>query len=134
MRFVDTSFWIAVQTTRDPHHETARALWSPSAPLVTTNHVLGETWTLLRRRAGHAGAVQSLDAIFRLDRLTVEHVGPTIEADAWAWLRRHAERRYSFVDATSFALMRRMRLREALAFDEDFEAAGFRLARPPGGP
>jgi predicted nucleic acid-binding protein len=29
------------------------------------------------------------------------------------------------VDATSFASMRRRRLREALAFDGDFRAAGF---------
>jgi predicted nucleic acid-binding protein len=31
----------------------------------------------------------------------------------------------SFVDATSFAVMRRRRIREALAFDGDFNAAGF---------
>ncbi len=44
--------------------------------------------------------------------------------DPWAWLRRHHERAYSFVDATSFALMRSLRIREALAFDGDFAAAG----------
>jgi hypothetical protein len=32
---------------------------------------------------------------------------------------------YSFVDATSFAVMRSLRVREALAFDGDFAAAGF---------
>jgi predicted nucleic acid-binding protein len=44
---------------------------------------------------------------------------------ALRWLRRHDEREYSFVDATSFALMRSLRVREALAFDGDFTAAGF---------
>ncbi len=43
---------------------------------------------------------------------------------------RHDERAYSFVDATSFATMRRLRLSEALAFDEDFSAAGFIEVRP----
>lgn len=47
------------------------------------------------------------------------------ESDAFAWLRRHDERQYSFVDATSFVLMRSLRIRQALAFDGDFSAAGF---------
>ena len=47
------------------------------------------------------------------------------EQNAWEWLRRHDEREYSFVDATSFALMRRLAIREAFAFDGDFAAAGF---------
>ena len=57
--------------------------------------------------------------------MPVERVEPEVEADAWAWLREHDERPYSFVDATSFVLMRKLRIREALAFDGDFAAAGF---------
>ncbi|HSH33844.1 MAG TPA: VapC toxin family PIN domain ribonuclease, partial [Actinomycetota bacterium] len=35
-----------------------------------------------------------------------------------------------FVDATSFALMRALKIRRALAFDGDFTAAGFTELRP----
>jgi predicted nucleic acid-binding protein len=52
-------------------------------------------------------------------------VSEELENGALQWLRRHDEREYSFVDATSFALMRSLGLREALAFDDDFTAAGF---------
>jgi predicted nucleic acid-binding protein len=52
------------------------------------------------------------------------------ERDSRVWFRRHDERVYSFVDATSFAVMRRERLREALAFGGDFSAAGFVEVRP----
>ncbi|HEX8066783.1 MAG TPA: PIN domain-containing protein [Thermoleophilaceae bacterium] len=126
MRLVDTSFWVALQFRRDGNHDEARAIWEagPGA-LLTTNHVLGETWTFLRRRVGHAAAVEFLDRSSRSRTLTVRQVGERAEREAWRWLRRHDEREYSFVDATSFAVMRSLRMREALAFDGDFAAAGF---------
>ncbi len=132
MRFVDTSFWIALRFARDDHHEAALRLWSAAGggPLATTNHVAGETWTFLRRRVGHAEARRYIDNLEGTDRVTVVHVDEGAEAEAWAWLRRHDERTYSFVDATSFAVMRRQRIREALAFDGDFSAAGFVELRP----
>jgi predicted nucleic acid-binding protein len=55
----------------------------------------------------------------------VEHVSAPTESEAIEWLRIRDEREYSFVDATSFALMRKLGLHEALAFDGDFAAAGF---------
>ena len=42
-------------------------------------------------------------------------------------LRRFAEHPFSYVDACSFAVMRRLRLRRAFALDVHFEVAGFEL-------
>ena len=126
MRFADTSFWFGLQERRDARHEPARAIVRRGVGrVVTTNHVVGETWTLLRRRSGHAAAVGFLDRLSALPDVEVVHVDATTEADAWRWLRSRGEREYSFVDATSFAVMRQRRIREALAFDGDFNAAGF---------
>ena len=131
MRFVDTSFWVALRFRRDERHPPARSLWERGpGPLVTTNLVIGETWTFLRRRAGHRRAIEFYDAITILPMLSIRHVDDDLEMEAWRWLRRRDERSYSFVDASSFALMRRLRIREALAFDGDFAAAGFVEARP----
>jgi uncharacterized protein len=125
--FVDTSFWAALTAKVDAHHREAVGLLErhESQQLVTSNHVRGETWTLLRRRRGHRSAVAFLDLLERTGRLRLEHVPGPLEEEALFWLRRHDEREYSFVDATSFALMRSLGIREALAFDEDFAAAGF---------
>jgi uncharacterized protein len=124
--FVDTSFWIAVATEGDAHHDEARRLSrSADVLLVTTNHVRGETWTFLNRRHGHGPAVAFLDRMSRAVRLRIEFVSKELEEEAWRWLRRRDEPEYSFVDATSFAIMRSLRVREALAFDGDFAAAGF---------
>jgi predicted nucleic acid-binding protein len=124
--FVDTSYWIAATTEGDAHHDEARRLSrSADAMLVTTNHVRGETWTFLNRRHGHSPAVAFLDRMSRALRLRIEFVSRDLEEDALRWLRERDEREYSFVDATSFAVMRSLRIREAFAFDGDFAAAGF---------
>ena len=131
MRFADTSFWFGLQERRDARHDQARTLVARGVGrVVTTNHVVGETWTLLRRRSGHTAAVGFLDRLGVLPGLEIVHVNEIDEKDAWRWLRARPEREYSFVDATSFVVMRRRRIREALAFDGDFNAAGFVEVRP----
>jgi len=130
VRFVDTSYWVALRLRRDNNHPDAVRLWSPGRALLTTNHVVGETWTFLRRRDGHSAVVAFFDAVESATWLTVVQVDEGMEREARAWLRRHDERVYSFVDATSFIVMRREGLGEALAFDGDFSAAGFVEVRP----
>ena len=127
MIFVDTSFFVAMLLARDRHHGAAVELAGrhATAGWLTTNHVIGETWTYLRRRAGHGPAVAFLDAVDASPRVHIVHIADDTEQDAAAWLRLHDEREYSYVDATSFATMRRQRLNTALAFDGDFAAAGF---------
>lgn len=131
-RFADTSFWFGLHTPRDARHQPAAALWRGTGDhVVTTSLVLGETWTLLcLRRTSHDRALGLLDAIRASPRVDVARIDAGDEERAWAWLRQHDERVYSFVDATSFAVMRRRRLTEALAFDGDFAAAGFVEVRP----
>jgi uncharacterized protein len=125
--FVDSSFWIGLTDVLDSRHaEAADLIRSRNrAQLLTTNHVLGETWTFLRKRHRHAIAMRFLDRVDTADRIDVRFVGAELERDAWDWLRQHDERSYSFVDATSFTLMRRLAIHEALAFEGDFAAAGF---------
>lgn len=132
MIFVDSSHWIAALLPRDGRHDEAmsRARAVTTRRLVTSNAVLGETWTYLRRRAGHPLAMRWLDGVIGATALRVEQIDEELEDQAWAWLRVRDERPYSFVDATSFALMRKLRITEALAFDGDFAAAGFDELRP----
>lgn len=127
MIFVDSSFFIALRNDRDGRHPAALEIMASAGdqPLVTSNHVRGETWTFLRRRVGYAAAVAFLDALRSSTAIEVITVTPELEDRSLAWLRNHDEREYSFVDATSFALMRSLKIRDALAFDGDFAAAGF---------
>jgi predicted nucleic acid-binding protein len=125
--FVDTSFWVAARMNRDQNHREALDLLAElrGELLMTSNHVRGETWTFLRRRGGHRTAVAFLDMLARTRRVEVIAVEHELEERALRWLRRRDEREYSFVDATSFVLMKSLKIRDALAFDGDYAAAGF---------
>jgi predicted nucleic acid-binding protein len=130
LTFVDSSFWIAVYYPRDRWHSEAVALLERHPrDLVTSNHVRGETWTFLRRRLGHSLGTHFLDRLDSTGTTRVVFVERELEREALDWLRRHDERPYSFVDATSFALMRSLGITQALAFDGDFAAAGFEELR-----
>jgi predicted nucleic acid-binding protein len=125
--FVDTSVFVASAAKRDARHGVALELLRRhgSAGLTTSNQVRGETWTFLNRRYGHASAVSFLDMLESTRYLGVVDIDAELEMVALRWLRRHDEREYSLVDATSFALMRSLRMSQVLTFDSDFDAAGF---------
>ncbi len=130
MKFADSSWWVAWALPSDGRHERAvqlRQSLGRTEQVLTTNLIVGETWTVLVRRANHRSGLAFLDRadlLERQGRLVIHRVTEDQEIAAWDWLRRHDERAYSFVDATSFKVMRDRRLREALAFDQDFAAAG----------
>jgi predicted nucleic acid-binding protein len=84
----------------------------------------------LRARDGRRGAVAYFEMLDETSRVRVDRIDERLEDEALGWLRQHDEREYSFVDATSFALMRSLRITDAFAFDGDFAAAGFVELRP----
>ena len=127
--FVDSGAWFAAQVVGDAHHEEAasalRGLLARPIMLVTTNHVVGETYTLLRVTRGYDACrrfLESLDQTRRLERIFVSQ---DLERRAFVILDRYRDHDFSFVDATSFAFMRAERIRYAFAFDSHFAAAGF---------
>ena len=127
--FVDTGAWFAIQATDDSHHDAAsRALplvLESCQSLVTSNLVVGETYTLLRVTKGYREAKRFLDRLAQSRRLERPIITEHLERQAYDILHRYAEHAFSFVDATSFALMRQQRIQHALAFDAHFRIAGF---------
>jgi uncharacterized protein len=129
--FVDTSGWYAMVDADDPHHTAAlrrlRRLVERRRVLITTNHVIGETYTLIRSRLGFRLAHGFLEQVRSDPSVMRTHVPEEWEEDAERLLERYDDQVFSYVDATSFVTMRRLGVREALAFDSDFVTAGFTL-------
>ena len=77
--FVDTGAWYALQVSDDEWHAAAvgglRELVATRHPLVTSNQVIGETYTLLRFMCGHAAAVAFLDRLDESRRVERIFVG-----------------------------------------------------------
>lgn len=127
--FVDTGAWFALQVEDDEHYEAARttfpALLRACRSVVTSNLIVGETYTLLRTTKGYPEAKRFLDKLTQSSKLERLFVTQAVERQAYELLHRYADHPFSFVDATSFALMRQQRMRHAFAFDRHFATAGF---------
>jgi uncharacterized protein len=134
MIFVDTAAFLAIENRRDAHHEEALRYWrsclEKGKPLVTSDYVLDESYTIIRVRAGHSVAVQFGEAVRASRLLRIEHITPEIFEAAWRIFRDFAEHDFSFTDCTSFALMQSLGLESAFTFDSHFARYGRFLINP----
>lgn len=129
--FVDSGAWIALALGRHPLHDSAREQWSvlqgAGARLHTSVPVVMETFTFLDRNANRDVARTWKNAVYRPGAVKVLPCELRDLEQAWAYFRRADLHKLSAVDATSFAIMRRARIRLAYAFDHHFAMVGFRL-------
>jgi predicted nucleic acid-binding protein len=129
--FVDTGAFVALRNRGEREHEAARAalarLVSERALLMTSNYVFSETYTALLIRAGRDEAIQWGRRFRAGETIEVMRIDEAIEQDAWSILESHTDKRWSHVDATSFALMEREGVTEAFAFDHHFAQRGLTL-------
>ena len=87
--------------------------------MVTTDHVLLETWTLIRRRIGRRPAERFWQAL--RDGVTIIEIAGTADLEAaWEIGMAYRDQDFSIVDRTSFAVMRRLGLERAASLDDDF--------------
>jgi predicted nucleic acid-binding protein len=124
---VDTSALFALVAEDDPMHDAALAWLEDAARrderLVTHNYAVVETIALVAARLGPASARLLIDDI--LPSCEVRFVDETLhQRGAVAYLAGRG-RRVSFVDRTSFELMRTEGTRRAFTFDPDFAREGF---------
>jgi predicted nucleic acid-binding protein len=129
--FVDSGAWIALALSRDPLHAQARAQWNRlheiSAKLYTSLPVVIETFTFLDRNANRDVALVWKESIYKPGTVTVLPCGLRDLEESWDHFQRGAFHKLSAVDATSFVIMKRMRIRLAYTFDHHFAVAGFRM-------
>jgi predicted nucleic acid-binding protein len=117
--------------SRDPLHAQARERWdllhTAGARLHTSVPVAIETFTFLDRNANRDVALAWKEAIYGPGTVKILPCElPDLE-QSWEYFQREDLHKLSAVDATSFVIMKRARIRLAYTFDHHFAAVGFSL-------
>jgi predicted nucleic acid-binding protein len=92
--------------------------------MVTTDLVVVETLNLVQARLGHCHAVQIGHRLLNPKLTTVLKVSDEDLTQAWQLFQRYRDKGFSFTDCTCFALMERLRIAFAFAFDSHFRQYG----------
>lgn len=123
--FVDTGAWYSLVDADDPdHHRLVPVFRAHRGQLLTSNFVFDETLTLLRYKLGWHVAHQFGQQLRGGSLTGIERVTLKDEAAAWSIFERYDDKRFSFTDCTSFALVHRLKVRTCLAIDSDFRTFG----------
>jgi len=122
--FVDTSMWYAAADKADASNLQAKSVLSGGESLVTTDHVLIETWTLIRHRLGRRAAERFWEGL-RIGAASVESVGAADLESAWEIGISYRDQDFSIVDRTSFSVMQRLGVERVASLDNDFAVFRF---------
>ncbi len=125
--FIDTSALIALKAGDDENHAAAlsrleSALDGPPTRFVLTNYVLSELHAYFCRTPRLA--LEYVERVLEEPLFELVRAGSRDERRALEILRASSDKTYSFADAVSFAVMERLGLTSAFAFDRHFSQRG----------
>jgi uncharacterized protein len=127
MVFADTAFYLALSNPQDQWHSIAHE-WSGKSELrtVTSEFVLLEVGNGLAGGSGRRHFEVLLRDVRTNPRTRLVRASQGLFNDAAELYQQRPDKQWSLVDCSSFILMRRFKLKEALTTDHHFEQAGFR--------
>lgn len=128
--FLDTSAIYAFLDMDDDGHAAVVTEWQRATEesdlLVSTNYVITEAIALCQNRAGMDMVRHLLASI--VPAVHIEWVDTDLHSAALTSLLSANRRDVSFVDCTSFHIMRRLDVNRAFALDDHFREQGFEVA------
>ncbi|PYU37321.1 MAG: VapC toxin family PIN domain ribonuclease [Acidobacteria bacterium] len=122
--FVDTSIWYAAADSSDRSNARSKAILKSGETLVTSDHVLVETWTLLHHKLERKAAEGFWEGL-RSGIALIEAVTLADLEVAWDIGVSWHDQDSSLVDRTSFAVMRRLGIDRVASLDAHFAVFRF---------
>jgi predicted nucleic acid-binding protein len=129
--FADTNYWIALLNKKDQLHSKAREVseaLDPKTFIITSHLVLGEVIEHFRRSGDQlkSDIIQMIGSLEEDSFFAVEPMSPKLFDDTLSFLHKHLDQEWGFVDCSSFVIMKRRRISEALSYDKHFVQAGYK--------
>ena len=127
--FIDTSAFYALVDWKDKNHKKAHrtrdSMRGKNRRLYTSNFIFDESVTLIRSKLGFEEALNFGNRMWSSKAVKMLKVTEEIENKAWGIFSKYEDKELSFTDCTSFAIMEKFGIRNAFAFDDDFERMGY---------
>jgi len=129
--FIDTSGWGNLFDASQPYHSQATDFYLSAKveekKIITTNYIIIELVSLLTSplRVPRNKIIQFISGIKLSPYLKIIHTDISLDDQAWQFFQRHQDKDWSLVDCSSFVIMNRLNISEALTSDHHFEQAGF---------
>src|SRR5690348_12924597 len=129
--FVDTSGWGIYLDREDSLYPTIftfiQSMISGHRRLVTTNYIITELVVLLSSRyhLPRQQVIKAINAIKTDASVEILYIEQSIDDEAWTLLENRLDKGWSLVDASSFVVMQRFGITQALTTDHHFIQAGF---------
>lgn len=121
---MDTSGWVALFVENDKNHKKAVAIFEEIKNerwlIYTSDYCIDETITTILVRGNHQQSVLAGEALFTSDIIKIVNVCPGYLRSAWELYQKYKDKKFSFTDIASFAIMKDLNIKKAFAFDREF--------------
>lgn len=129
--FLDTSALLALYNNEDAWNEEASYKLKKRIEnwdkFVTTDYVISETYTGLLGFGGYKIVVEFdrdfKSGLWQVEKINEERFGRAREI----FMRFNKDKEWSFVDCSSFVIMKELKIKKVFTYDKDFEQMGFEV-------
>ena len=123
---IDTGAFMAYRNTKDVHHEKAdrllrRALKGEFSTIYTTDYIYDESLTLAVVRTGNKEIATDISNVISSPRIEMIIIDESILEQATTLFFKFFDKRISFTDATTMAIMQRDGIDKIITFDAHFK-------------
>lgn len=127
--FADTAYWIALLNENDDLYEVAIRITQSLFPvkIITSEMILSELLNHVSKQGAYFREATTIliREITKDQNVVIVPQTSQLFLEAFNLYKERSDKAWSHVDCSSFCLMEKMQIREALTYDHHFEQAGF---------